>query len=84
MYYKRGNNERKKQRSSRDAGKKKSGHLMCARNANQRRGLYGFWGRRGSIQVFMDGREGQERWGVGILIREELEKEIVEVKRINH
>ena len=62
MYYKRGNNERKKQRGSRDAGEKKSGHLLCARNAIQRRGMYGFWGRRGRIQVFMDGREGQERW----------------------
>ena len=61
MYYKRVNNERKKQRGIRDAGEKKSGHLLCARNAIQRRGMYGFWERRGRIQVFIDGR-GQERW----------------------
>ena len=24
--------------------------------------MCGFWGRRGRIQVFMDGRIGQERW----------------------
>ena len=52
MYYKRGNNEKKKQRGSREAGEKKSGHLLCIRNAIQRRELYGF------LWI----REGQERW----------------------
>ena len=38
VYHKRGNNERKKQRGSIDADEKKSGHLLCTRNAIQRRG----------------------------------------------
>ena len=36
VYYKCGNNERKKQRGSRDAGEKKSTHLLCARIAIQK------------------------------------------------
>ena len=61
VYYRRGINERKMQRGSRDAGEKKSEHLLCTRNTIQRRGFYGFWGKRGKIQVFMNRREGQER-----------------------
>ena len=54
---KRGNNERKKQRSSGDAGEKKSGHLLCARDAIQVRGMYSFWRRRGKLQVLLERRD---------------------------
>ena len=79
-YQKRGNNEWKKQIVEMLERKKVS---ICCVQETQYKGE--------GCKVFREGEEGykflwkgenDKRGGVGILIREELEKEIVEVKRI--
>ena len=68
MHYKRGNNERKKQRGGRYAGEKKSGHLLCARNNIRERDVK-FFGKGEEGYKFLWMREKDKRGGVGILIR---------------